>query len=327
MYLMALPTNVPEKWGARLLEHLSGEAEELLEAVDIDDITKDQGWKLVLDTLDEKYKEASKDELQRVMKDYFYTICIKEQETYRYFITRLDTAYKALVRNGVELPDEVRGWMLLKKLALEPNSESMILTASQGSVKYVKIMQAVRNVFPHGKSLKTAKTKDIFVTEQEDYHRRGGTEGPPESDGEPLEVMETIATQLQEAEDYESEDALDTYETYTTVRKKMQEKKINRGYKPTSSSASSWQLTGSVRGRIEALEQKTKCHLCRRRGHWKKECPLKSKDKGAEKEVHRVEIVDSEDESYDIYTIEASVNDEYQETKNVMGKDKTSLIH
>ena len=226
MYLMALPTNVPEKWGARLLEHLSGEAEELLEAVDIDDITKDQGWKLVLDTLDEKYKEASKDELQRVMKDYFYTICIKEQETYRYFITRLDTAYKALVRNGVELPDEVRGWMLLKKLALEPNSESMILTASQGSVKYVKIMQAVRNVFPHGKSLKTAKTKDIFVTEQEDYHRRGGTEGPPESDGEPLEVMETIATQLQEAEDYESEDALDTYETYTTVRKKMQEKKI-----------------------------------------------------------------------------------------------------
>ena len=222
----ALPTTVPEKkWGARLLEHLSGEAEELLEAVDIDDITKENGWKLVLDTLDEKYKEASKDELQRVMKDYFYTICVKEGESYRNFITRLDTAYKALVRNGVELPEEVRGWMLLKKLALESNSESMVLTASQGSVKYADIMQAVRNVFPHGRSMKTARTKDIFVADQDVSQRRSEEDRSPRSDMEPLEIMETIATQLQEAEDYESEDAFDTYETYTAVRRKMQEKK------------------------------------------------------------------------------------------------------
>ena len=140
MYLMALPTNIPEKkWGAKLLEHLSGEAEELLEAMEIEEITKDTGWKLVLDMLDEKYKEASKDELQRVMKDYFYVICIKEAESYRSFMTRLDTAYKALTRNGVELPEEVRGWMLLKKLALDATAESMVLTASQGSVKYPDI--------------------------------------------------------------------------------------------------------------------------------------------------------------------------------------------
>ncbi|CAK9022393.1 CCHC-type domain-containing protein, partial [Durusdinium trenchii] len=67
--------------------------------------------------------------------------------------------------NGVELPEEVRGWMLLKKLALEHTSESMVLTASQGSVKYSDIVAAVRNVFPSGKSFKTAKTKDIFITE------------------------------------------------------------------------------------------------------------------------------------------------------------------
>ena len=39
------------------------------------------------------------------MKDCFYVICMKESETYRNFMTRLDTACKALVRNGVELPD------------------------------------------------------------------------------------------------------------------------------------------------------------------------------------------------------------------------------
>lgn len=125
-------------------EHLSGEAEELLEAVEIDDITKESGWKTVLDTLDEKYKEASKDELQRVMRDNFYVIVIKEAETYRNFITRLDTAYEALARNGVELPEEVKGWMLLKKLALESTSESMVLTASQESVKYNDIVAALK---------------------------------------------------------------------------------------------------------------------------------------------------------------------------------------
>lgn len=32
LYLLGLPTNIPEKkWGARVIEHLAGEAEELVE--------------------------------------------------------------------------------------------------------------------------------------------------------------------------------------------------------------------------------------------------------------------------------------------------------
>ena len=40
-------------------------------------------------SLDEKYKEASKDELQRVMKDYFYVIVIKEGEAVKHIRTSL----------------------------------------------------------------------------------------------------------------------------------------------------------------------------------------------------------------------------------------------
>ena len=53
----------------------------------------------------------------------------------------------------------------MKKPALEHTAESRVLTASQGSVKYQDIAQAVRNVFPSGKSMKTAKTKDIFIAD------------------------------------------------------------------------------------------------------------------------------------------------------------------
>lgn len=55
LYLMGLPTNVPErKWGARLLEHLSGEAEELLEQLPIEKIAKDKGYEEIFHLLDEK---------------------------------------------------------------------------------------------------------------------------------------------------------------------------------------------------------------------------------------------------------------------------------
>ena len=109
LYLLGLPTNVPEKkWGARLIEHLTGEAGEVVEFMSIEEITKDNGWKLVFKALDEKYKELDKHELQRVMKEYFYTINIKEGESYGNFIIRLETAYKGLVRHDVTLPDEVK---------------------------------------------------------------------------------------------------------------------------------------------------------------------------------------------------------------------------
>ena len=44
LYLLGLPTHVPEKkWGARLIEHLTGEAEEVVAFMSIEDITKTMG--------------------------------------------------------------------------------------------------------------------------------------------------------------------------------------------------------------------------------------------------------------------------------------------
>ena len=40
----------------------------------------------------------------------------------------------------------------------------------------------------------------------------------------------------------------------------------------------SWSLSGTVQGRLEQLKQKTKCHICKMPGHWKRECP-KRRDK------------------------------------------------
>ena len=195
LYLQALPTTIPEKkWGARLLEHLSGEIEELMESLAIDEIVKEDGYKKAFKILDDKYKEPEKNELQRVLKEYLYTIYIKEGETYRNFMIRLDTSYKALVRNEVELPAAVRDWLLLKKLSLDPTSEAMVMTSSQGSVMHDDVVRAVRNVFPNGKSTKIIKTKDIFVADEDEEVKGMGSDEERGEDMEPYEVMEAVAS-------------------------------------------------------------------------------------------------------------------------------------
>lgn len=194
LYLRGLATTVPEKkWGARLLEHLSGEAEELMGHLPLEKIIDYEGYKNVLALLDEKYKELEGHELQRVLKEYFYEITIKPQETYRNF-TGLETSYRALVRHGVQLPDEVRGWFLMRKLSLDATVEAMVLTSSGGSIKYDQVVKAIKSVFPYGKSgTGTKQSKEVFMADDPEQGE-GHDEGPEE-------VMEVIASELQEADD------------------------------------------------------------------------------------------------------------------------------
>jgi len=233
LYLMGLPTTVPEsRWGPRLLEHVAGEAEEALEHLDVHTITSDKGYKEVFKVLDDKYKELDKDDMQRCLKEYFYAATIKPNETYRNFVTRVDTAYRGLQRHKIELPDEVRGWIVLRKLALDSTSEALVMTSTKGSLKYAEVVQALKAVFPNGKGSSNirSKDKDVFLASEERMTEVDGQAGTPEeafSVEEPAEVMEVISNQLHEVSDYESEDALEIFETYANVRKKCRKRRCH----------------------------------------------------------------------------------------------------
>ena len=91
---------------------------------------RNTGYVKVLEALDEKYQKTKQMEMQMYLKEYFYKSVIKQGETYRQFVVRLETVYRHLAANNITLPNEVKGWLLLKKLALE----ALILTAAQGSL-------------------------------------------------------------------------------------------------------------------------------------------------------------------------------------------------
>lgn len=143
---------------------IRGEAEMLLETLDVSEIIKETGQKRIFTILDEKYLPQPRDLLQTALKGFFYDLSIKPGESFQQFLARYDAAVRRLREQKVELPKEVRGFMLIKKLRLENQQESMLLTYTTGNLEIEQVTKVVRSVFPEGKG-GTRSQKDIFQAE------------------------------------------------------------------------------------------------------------------------------------------------------------------
>ena len=171
----------------------------------------------------------------------------------------------------MKLPNVVLGYLYLKKLKMESQSESVILTATGGKLEIKEVLAAVNSIFPEGKgsSAKHLATKEVHQAEESEDDERE----------EMQRAMEIMAEDIQSREEWSEEEILEAFESYSDVRRKMREQKTSRGFypKPTPdrSRNEGWQIQGSIRGRIDALKSRTRCHYCKRTGHWKKECPLR----------------------------------------------------
>ena len=263
---------------------------------------------------------------------------IKPGETYRNFLVRLDTAQRKLNQHEIKLPEEVQGWFVLRKLRLDTTSEAMVLTATSGSLKVGDIIKALKAVFPNGKGSSGKRDREVFLADDSgEEEAASGVMGAvnASADEDTLEVMEVIADQVQEDSSYESEDALEVYETYKEIKRKVQEKRTSRGFRSPNVQKKmehQYQLQGSMRGKVELLKSRTKCHGCGcgKVGHWKKECPhgrgaSSSKDasgKSAKREAE-AHLVESYREFNEYYVLEVSIDMTGEKKDKNEGDDST----
>ena len=326
LLVAGLPTTVPkEKYGPRLMEYIKGEAESLLESISVEDLTKEGGDKQIWAVLDDKYKPQERDLLQHALKNFFYDLAVKPSESYTQFLARFDAANRLLREQQIDLPSPVKGYMLLKKLKLEPTPESMVLTHTGSKLEVEHVIKAVRGIFPEGKGPMKNANKEVFQTEDMGHEHR--EVAVMSEDEELMEAAEAIATDHQERGVEDDEEALETFESYLDVRKRLREQKVNRGFKGGSSGKGSgsgggdrWRLQGTVRGRLELLKSRTTCHLCHEKGHWKRECPRKPnarKESSPKKtdEVHAMEaktgkeVLLAEDAVWKLFTTDGQRSD------------------
>ena len=313
LMLASLPSTISEKkYGPKLMSFVSGEAEHLLDHIEVSKLCEEGGDRLIFAALDEKYGPRQIDLLQDSLRTYFYDLTIKQNESYRQFSARYATAQRRLEEQKVNLPNVVLGFMYLKKLRMDSHSESMVLTASAGKLEIKEIMQAVNSIFPDGKggASKPEKQREIFQAEDQKPTQ-------DESDGseDMQRALEVVAEDIQSRDEWDEEDVLDAFETYTDIRKKMKEHKTSRGFYPRpapgKNKQETWRLSGSIKGRIEQLKARTQCNVCKRTGHWKRECPMRSNASSSNnteknKEVMLVEGNEKVQELWEIFMNEDS---------------------
>lgn len=127
-----------------------------------------------------------------------------------------------------------------------------------------------------------------------------------DSDREPLEVMRRHPGDVRDLRNGPAEDEGEESEPWIQVQ----------------------YICLAIDGRNErkggGLEGQTKCHHCKRTGHWKGECPLRKSGKpsssDASKEVHVVDFIDSESESFEVYQVEVPAEKEEKAGKVMKGK-------
>ena len=67
------------------------------------------------------------------------------------------------MQHSIALPDEVKGWLLLRKLYLKLTQEALVLTAAAGNLRYAELIVTIYKVMPEGKYISNIKAKDVFM--------------------------------------------------------------------------------------------------------------------------------------------------------------------
>ena len=102
LMLEALPTTVgKDKSGARLMQHVKGEAELVCEATPVDKLCEEGGDKLLFGLLDDKYGPQPTDLLHTALKEFFYDLSIKAGKTCQHFQARFFHAGQKLAEQDV----------------------------------------------------------------------------------------------------------------------------------------------------------------------------------------------------------------------------------
>ena len=294
LMLASLPNTVPkEKYGPRLMEFIKGEAEILLETLDIDKICKEGGDDAIFKVLDEKYGPQPVDLLNTAFKTFFYELHIHSGETYMQFHARFTSAIRLLEEQEVKFPEVVKGYLLLKKLKLDSNQEAMVLTAAEG--KLDQVWRSVQRIFAEGKAGNVPKGRDVLQAEPDD-----GMDSAGYQEDEVQMVMESVADEAQD-HDLSDEGALEAFESYAEVRKRLQEERIARGFSGTKGKGKGkgeeqqWHLTGNISAKLAAIKGRTRCHVCQRLGRWKKECPLRKNAAAEPDRKKEVNVIENSD--------------------------------
>ena len=104
--------------GPRVLSKLTGQARNDCNGLEPEDVATADGVNVILDTLAEAFQGEHETELFDALKDTFYGPGRKKGERLHDYALRVQSYVRELAKQGVLLPDQVQGFLLLRRANL-----------------------------------------------------------------------------------------------------------------------------------------------------------------------------------------------------------------
>eukprot|EP00971_Amphidinium_carterae_P338719 6476216-Amphidinium_carterae.1 len=249
-----------EKRGRKLLGVLTGAALNAALTVSDEDLTSGEGVQAILQVLDLMFSPYKEARMQQAFVKAVYEGCKAKSESFMTYVARKSTELLDLDREGCVLPSMARGLVLVQQAKLGDRHADDLRTWTENRFELHHVTKALIKMDTDGKR-STSNYTSLFEEEEEEGMDAFWEEG-------------SNATL--------SEGEAEVLVQYAEARRMLQQKKLNRGYfrgegkgEGKGDGKGKGKQAKGYKTSLENLIARTRCALCKEKGHWKRECPKK----------------------------------------------------
>ena len=220
--------------GPLVLSRLTGPAWDACDGLEPEDVATADGVNVILDTLAEAFQGEHETEPFDALEDTFYGPGRKKGERLHHCALRVQSNVRELAKQGVRLPDQVQGFLLLRRANPSTRACVAIMTLAGNSLSFGDVRKACKryaNQFLRDPK-ETRRTRAIYSLCITD--KRSKCCGRRDTD-----VGTALAALAEENDiDVEETDVPEILLGYKESRQLRGQQRVNRGYRPVTGRAS-----------------------------------------------------------------------------------------
>eukprot|EP00435_Cladocopium_sp_Y103_P061236 s2072_g22.t2 len=254
---------------------LQGRALEIVEHLKEEEYQCEGGDQVIFALLDQRWPQKDRsDEMGEHISEIF-NLKAKQGETVRQWCGRARECFDRCKRKtGVNFPDEARGWILLQCSGMNEEQRAVVLARTQGELKFDSMALSMRSccpdfTVPKRRSLGAhmVETKSMAETMSQ-----GADDEPPHDAAEFQDIELFLAEYAGEhttddTECYDEQDVADILQvSWREKRQELARLKQSRQFTKETDTRRAFRIE------VEELKKKTRCHKCKKLGHWAREC-------------------------------------------------------
>ena len=278
--LWQFETDVPvQKQGAKLLRTLTGVARMAVEELEYEQIASEDGIKNILQRLREYFTPHLEVSLPRAFETAVYGTPRQNKETYGEYVHRMQRSFALLAKEGVQLPEGAKGYIIYRQSSLSEAHEQRVQTWCEGSYQADVIIRSLRKL---DKVIRDRGSKSHYVMDSEEANSTfmgnipDNEQEMEETDEEYIYVSHGDLDVI-----YDEKDMVEALASYQQVRQQLKEQKLSRGFYPKKGfqnygkGKGHGKDFGKVKVHREQLKLRTRCWRCHQIGHVSAECTVK----------------------------------------------------